>query len=234
MKKIILYAVTVLAFFVVGIFIANFVIMPLIVRRGKEIIVPNVCNLSLETAIEELKKRDLEGIVTERRYDQIIEEGKVIIQTPLPNSKVKAGRIINLTVSLGPETMKVPYLEGVDIEKGKLIIEKLGLKIEVIDYSFSDSVAKDKIIKTGPEPEVELKKGDAIKLTVSKGPVLKMPNLTGKDLTEAKIIINKMGLVLGEIKEIEGSGNKGSVLIQSPKPEQTIAAGDTVSLMVIK
>ncbi len=234
MKKLILYAVIVLAFFIVGIIIANFIIMPLVVGRGKEIVVPNVCNLSLETAIEELKKKNLEGVVTERRYDQIIEEGKVIIQTPLPNSKVKVGRIINLTVSLGPETMKVPHLEGVDIEKGKLIIERLGLTIETIDYSYSDSVAKDKIMKTEPEPEAELKKGEAVKLTVSKGPILKMPNVIGKDLTEAKIILNKMGLILGEIKEVEGSGTKGSVLIQNPEPEQTIAAGDTVSLMVIK
>ena len=164
MKRVYIYSITVLAFFVIGVVIANLIIMPRIVHMGKEIGVPNVCNLPLETAVQELKEKDLEGVVIERRYDNIIEEGKVIIQDPLPKAKVKAGRIINLTISLGPQTIKVPYLAGVDIEKGKLIIEKLGLTIDTVNFLLSDSVAKDKIIRTIPAPEVELKKGEAITL----------------------------------------------------------------------
>lgn len=234
MRRFFVYSVTILVFFIIGVIIANFIIMPLIVHMGKEIAVPNVCNLPLERAVQELKKKNLEGVVTERRYDEIIEEGKVIVQDPLPSAKVKKGRIINLTVSLGPETIKVPYLSGVDIEKGKLIVKRLGLTIEAIDCLFSDSIAKDKIIKTIPESETELKKGDAVKLIISKGPILKMPNLAGKDLSEAKSILKKMGLILGEIKEVEGSGTKGSVIVQNPAPEQVVNSGDTVSLMVIK
>jgi beta-lactam-binding protein with PASTA domain len=234
MKKILIYCAIIFGFFIVGILLANFIIMPLIVRVGKEVSVPNVCNLSLEKALEELKKRDLEGVVTERRFDQIIEEGKIIIQEPLPDAKVKAGRIINLTVSLGPETVKVPYLTGVDYEKGQLIVKRLGLAIESVDSLFSDSIAQGKIIKTIPEPEVELKKGDLIKLIISKGLILKMPNLTGKTVDEAKNELNRLGLILGEIKEVEASGAKGCVIIQSPEPEQAVNAGDTVSIMVIK
>ena len=87
MKKSFIYLITILGFFIIGILIANLVIMPYIVQKGKTVSVPNVCNLPLEDAIEELKTQNLEGVVTERRYDQIIEEGCVIVQNPLPDTK---------------------------------------------------------------------------------------------------------------------------------------------------
>ncbi|MCK4249968.1 PASTA domain-containing protein [candidate division WOR-3 bacterium] len=234
MKKPLIYFITILVFFVIGILIANLIIMPYLVQKGKTVSVPNVCNLPLEDAIEELKILNLEGVVTERRYDQIIEEGCVIVQNPLPDTRVKTGRIINLAVSMGMETIKVPYLQGVDIEKGKLIIKKLGLTIDTVDFLFSDSIEKDKIIETIPRPEQELKKGDAVKFIVSKGLVLKMPNLVGKDLIQAKTVLKKMGLILGEIKEVEASGEKGNIIVQSPEPDRVVNSGDTVSVMVIK
>ncbi len=234
MKKALLYLLVILAFFVVGILIANFLIMPSIVHKGREVIVPNVCNLSLDEAMNELKKRGLDGLATERRHDQIIEEGYIIIQDPLPDQKVKLGRIIHLTVSLGPQVINVPFLAGIDIQKGELILKRLGFTIEKIDYVNSDTIIRGKIIRTIPEHEVELTKGDAVKVIVSKGPVLKMPNLTGITQHEVEAELEKLGLVLGEIKEVEGSGVKGSVIVQSPAPGEIVEPGDTVTLMVIK
>jgi beta-lactam-binding protein with PASTA domain len=234
MKKIIIYAAIIIAFFILGLVIANFVIMPSIVHMGEEVVVPNVCNLPLEKALEELEKKRLEGVVTERRYDFVIEEGKIIIQDPLPDASVKVGRIINLTVSLGPETVRLPFLTGVDYEKGKLIVERLGLIIESVEYLFSDSIAQGKIMKTIPDPEVEMKKGDEVKLIVSKGLIMKMPDLSGMSLEEAQTVLHTMDLVLGEVKEVEGSGTKGSIILHSPEPEQIVNSGDTISVMVIK
>ena len=234
MKKLFIYLITILSFFILGVIIANFVIMPSVVHKGREIEVPDVLQMALDSAVAELKKKGLEGVVTERRFDPIIEEGKVIIQEPLPKTKVKKGRIINLTVSLGPESIKVPYLTGIDIDKGKMIIKRLGFHLDSIEFIFSDTIPRNKIIRTVPDAEVELKKGDTIKLIISKGPVLKMPNLSGKNIDDAKIILEKLGLIIGRIEEVEGSGDKGSIIVQNPAPEQIVEPGDTVSLMVIK
>jgi serine/threonine-protein kinase len=234
MKRILVYLLVIIAFFIVGAVMANFVIMPMLVHRGREVIVPNVCNMSLENATKELEDRGLEGLVSERRYDQIIEQGYIIIQEPLPDEKVKSGRIIHLTVSLGPQVIKVPFLTGVNIDKGELILKKLGFKIEKIEYVNSDTITRGEIIRTIPEPDIELTKGDAIELIVSKGPILMMPDLTGKTQQDYEILLNKMGLILGEVKEVEGSGVKGSVIVQNPAPEEVVEPGDTVTLMVIK
>ena len=234
MRKFLTYAIFVLLFFIAGIVLANFIIMPAIVRMGQEVSVPNVCSLPLDSAIHVLKTKGLQGVVKERRYDQIIDEGKVIIQEPLPDTKVKRSRIINLSISLGVETVTMPYLFGTGYDKGKLIIQNLGLQIESVDSVMSDSVPAGRIIKTIPEFDSEVKKGDLVKVIISKGIVLKMPNLIGIKLEQAKDELKRLGLVLGTIAEVEGSGTKGNVMVQDPQADKVVHAGDTVSLMIIK
>ncbi|MEO0185767.1 MAG: PASTA domain-containing protein, partial [candidate division WOR-3 bacterium] len=176
----------------------------------------------------------LQSVVTERRYDRIIEQGRVIIQEPLPDTKVKRGRIINLSVSLGIEKIIIPMLSGLEFTKAKQIIDRIGLVISDIDSIYSDSVSEGKIIRTIPEPETEVKKGDGIKIVISRGIVLKSPNLIGLKLAEVKDILKRSNLVLGTVTEIEGTGEKGTVIVQDPQPDQVVNAGDTINLMVVK
>jgi serine/threonine-protein kinase len=234
MRRTLIYTGIILAFFVTGILIANFLVMPLLVGRGEEVVVPNVCDLTLDDAIEQLKGARLEGVVVERRFDQIIKEGSVIIQEPLPEARVKKGRIINLTVSLGPETIKVPYLMGISYEQSVSIIRRLGLVIAKVDSAFSDSVELGKVIGTSPEAETGVKKGDGVILILSKGIIKKMPNIAGVQLSQAQLILEKMGLVMGKIEEVKGSGKKGTIIVQNPEPGRIVNSGDTVTVMVIK
>jgi serine/threonine-protein kinase len=91
-----------------------------------------------------------------------------------------------------------------------------------------------KIVATNPGFDTEVKDGSSIKLVVSKGFIQKMPNLIGMKMNEAKDILRKLGLAVGEIKEVQTSGTSGNIIVQSPTPEQTVKTGDTVNLMVIK
>jgi beta-lactam-binding protein with PASTA domain len=234
MKKILIYAGIIVLFFIIGVVVANFIVMPLIVHQGRTVSVPNVVHMTLDNAIAELSKRDLEGIVVERRFDPIVEPGRIIIQDPLPETRVKTGRIVNLTVSLGAETIRVPFLIGIDAEKAELIVKRLGFTIETVEHQHSDTVAVDKVIATIPVAETEMKKGDGITLIVSKGAVLKMPNLGGMTMEHIQPMLDSMSLVLGEVKEVEGSGTAGTVIVQDPAPEHVVERGDTVTLMIIK
>ncbi len=234
MRRTLLYSGIIVAFFVVGVLLANFLIMPILVGKGEEVVVPNVCNLTLDEAIQELKNVGLEGVVVERRYDRIIEEGSVIVQEPLPDARAKRGRIINLTVSLGPETIKIPHLGGISYDQGVSIIRRIGLVIAKVESVFSDSIEQGKIIGTVPDAEAELRKGDGIRLVLSKGIIRKMPNLVGQQLSRAQVVLDKIGLVMGKIEEVQGSGLKGTIIVQNPEPGRIVNRGDTVTVMVIK
>lgn len=234
MRRIIVYALLILIFFLIGLLLANFVIMPSIVHRGKVVTVPNVCGVPLDTATAILKKNQLQGVVVERRFDKIIDEGMVIIQEPLPGTKVKRGRIINLSVSLGAETVQIPHLDGLDFAKAKLIIEKLAITLDAVDSAWSDSVPAGRIIQTSPPADSEIVKGSSIRVVISRGPQLKMPNLVGLPIGTAKDTLKKLSLVVREVKEIEGSGEKNTVMVQSPEPDRTVNPGDSVNLMIVK
>ena len=234
MRRTLIYSGIILAFFIVGILAANFLIMPLLVGRGEEVVVPNVCDLSLEAAIQELSTAGLQGVVVERRFDRIIEEGHVIVQEPLPDAHVKKGRIINLTVSLGPETISIPYLSGVNYEQGVLIISNIGLVVTKVDSAFSDSIESGRIIGTVPEAGTETQRGDGVRLILSKGIIHRMPNLVGKQLSQAQVLLKRMGLIIGGVEEVQGSGRKGTIIVQNPEPDRIVNRGDTVTVMVIK
>ncbi|MCX7994190.1 MAG: PASTA domain-containing protein [candidate division WOR-3 bacterium] len=206
----------------------------MLVRRGEEVFVPNVCNMPLDSATAVLKRAGLQSVVVERRYDQIIEEGRVITQEPLPDTKVKKGRIVNLSVSLGAEKVAIPVLTGLELARARQIIERLGLVLEDIDSVYSDSLGEGKVIQTIPEPETEVKKGDGIKIIMSKGILLKIPNLIGLKLDSARVLIKNIGLNIGMITEVEGTGEKGTIIVQNPQPDQLANKGDTINLMVVK
>jgi beta-lactam-binding protein with PASTA domain len=48
------------------------------------------------------------------------------------------------------------------------------------------------------------------------------------------LILEKMGLIIGRIEEVQGSGKKGTIIVQNPEPGSVVNRGDTVSIMVIK
>ncbi|MGB7055548.1 MAG: PASTA domain-containing protein, partial [bacterium] len=103
-----------------------------------------------------------------------------------------------------------------------------------VDSAFSDSVELGKVIGTSPEAETGVKKGDGVILILSKGIIKKMPNIVGVQLSQAQLTLEKMGLVMGKIEEVQGSGKKGTIIVQNPEPGRIVNSGDTVAVMVIK
>jgi len=57
MKRFLTYLIIVLIFFIIGLLMANFLLIPMVVRKGEEVSVPNVCNLPLDSATMVLRKK---------------------------------------------------------------------------------------------------------------------------------------------------------------------------------
>ncbi len=73
------------------------VVMPLYVRGGKVVVVPDVSGKSFEEAEQQLREL---GLVAKRGYeiyDPKKKLGTVLSQNPLPQSKVKQGRSVYLS-----------------------------------------------------------------------------------------------------------------------------------------
>ena len=173
------------------------------------------------------------------KYDTI---GMVTHVNPYPGKIVKKGTIIDLKV-LGPkESYFVPDLRFKNKNIALNILKSMGLIIDTVIYDYSDVICTypssidlnkslDQIMDECTNYEVntvwnqtpvfgeKVFKDEGIKLFVSKGEfapeLYDVPILIDLNLGEAIKIINKSGLLLGEIKYVNANLDKNKVIDQS-------------------
>lgn len=145
-------------------------------------------------------------------YDQKLAKGSVIMQHPLPGSRVKMGRHIYLTiVSEMPETVMMPNLKNLSIRQALVTLESLGLKAEYLEYVdyFARNAVVEQLIGGEPiEPGTELNKGSAVVLQVGIGDMpikVPVPMLIAKKQSEAKKELQYAYLNVGKEYFLDGT-----------------------------
>ena len=78
----------------VGLLIADTVILPNYIRKGEQIEVPEIVDLTPDQARRGLAKRGLRLRLQNPRWDTRIVKGNIVVQSPAAGSKVKSGRTI--------------------------------------------------------------------------------------------------------------------------------------------
>jgi beta-lactam-binding protein with PASTA domain len=124
------------------------------------------------------------------RYNPNVPRETVIDQNPPPNSDVKPGRRVYLTVNAGDVPMvSVPDLDGISVREAKNRISSLGLKAGTIEPDSLPSPYPNTITRQNPEPGDSLKKGEAVDLWFSTGlgqDTVRVPGVIGRTTEEAR------------------------------------------------
>ncbi|TET25083.1 MAG: PASTA domain-containing protein [Candidatus Cloacimonadota bacterium] len=236
-KKILFWLFVAFVSFLVGVLLMNFIIMPLIVRQGNIVTVPDVTEMELTEAEKILKSMELEPYIELFDYDPAVPENYVYRQEPSPGTELKASRSVKLWISKGQKEILVPYLVGLPLIQAENILQRFELKIAKIEHVETDSLPPGKVIKTIPPSNTPVRKNTEIIIVVSKGSAdlegFPMPNLFGRNLAEIEKPIRELGLIIGNIQYIENeTGESGEIILQSPQPEVLVSPGDTITLIV--
>lgn len=203
-----------------------------------EVDVPNVVNMPLDQAKQELESKQLEALV-EYMESSDVPKDVVVRQNP-SDMKVKPGHKVTLYVSEGPAKQKMPEVVKSKLSDAKKRLTELGIKLEniSIDPQFMDEEPDTVMIQT-PAPGEEFTDPSAVmvKLVVSKGrETFKMPNLIGKTEKEAQsmIMVNNLKLASGDISyEASYKQTKGRVIKQFPyEPGDDVSPGSEIKLIV--
>ena len=174
--------------------------------------------------VERQYAHDFHFFVIDSVYPKGQQPGSISQQDPLPNSKIKKGRnVYIIIVAETPEKTLMPNLKNLSLRQALGLLESAGLDVEQLDYR--DSPYKNAIIDqyydSQPIAEgTELVKGSKIVLRVGLGRdknKIKVPNLIGKPATEAKRLLNLMGLNLGT-EQYEDSDSLKFMCIRSMDP----------------
>ena len=188
--------------FIVVIFIFNSLVMPWYVRHNTLVKVPSVLGLSFGSAKQVLEEADLEGIQGDIRYDASKTLGTVLDQYPPADQMVKDSRRIYLVVSGGDQLYDVPNLVGRTVRESKFILAQRNLELQEMGDKPSAQYPAGIIMAQVENVGAKVKKGTRIGVVVSQGIEtgdLKVPDLIGKNLEEAKKLILQNKLAIGKI-----------------------------------
>ena len=115
------------------------------------------------------------SVFQEPDFSSFYPTGVIINQSPLAGTKVAKGQDVNITVSLGkfPDEIKVPDIEGKNLEIVKDQIKKAGLKIGRIYNIVNNDLLPNTILGMGYKNKAitsgtPLKPGDSIDIVISK------------------------------------------------------------------
>ncbi len=199
-----------------------------------EVTVPNFVDQPVDNAQRMAESAHLTLQVSDQVYSADAPPNTVVSQDQPAGKVVKQGRVINVAVSLGAEIVIVPDVERRSLLEARLLIDQARLRIGDLREAFDEQVKGGFVIEQDPQPGARVERGRGINLTVSKGPQrLDMPNLVGQPLSDARRLLQDMGVTLSEVRATTATGMApGIVVEQSPRPGVRIRATDAVSVTV--
>ncbi|AWT42716.1 Stk1 family PASTA domain-containing Ser/Thr kinase [Streptomyces actuosus] len=204
------------------------------INSGQFTKVPPLLAKTEAQARSDLKDAGLD-VTVRRAYSDTVKRGTVISTDPAPGARIRGNGSVTLTVSRGPETVKVPDLQGYRLDKARSVLKDSGLQPGMVTREFSDDVPKGFVIDSDPPAGTERHADSAIALTVSKGSPVEIPDVTGEDLAEAKSDLEGAGLKVEVAAErVNSEHDAGKVAAQTPGSGSEAAEGDTVTLTLSK
>ncbi|HCA43019.1 MAG TPA: hypothetical protein DEP28_07180 [Bacteroidetes bacterium] len=219
-------------------FLFNSVLMPWYVKHTNTTLVPDVTGLNFIEAKQKIEAVGLEVKQGDVKYDETKPIGLVLEQNPPGGQEVKMDRRIYLTVCGGEQLVEVPRLIGRSLRDAKFTLEQRNLQIGEIVRKFSFDIPEEFIVSQVVQPGSKVRKNTKIDLILSNGPELgnlRIPDLIGKKLEEAKKLITDSKLKIGKINYISSNDvPPGQVLDQYPKKEKSAVENTSVDLFISK
>ncbi|WP_294644381.1 Stk1 family PASTA domain-containing Ser/Thr kinase [uncultured Rothia sp.] len=202
--------------------------------------VPAVVNVSRDDADNQLRNR---GFVVEYRtaYSDNIKKGDVISVDPGVGSKVNKGSTVTVTVSSGPEKVKLPdNLQGQSEAYVRNALKDLGLVDGRVSTVESASVPAGMVVELSPEKgstddkgAQTVEAGSTVNIVLSSGKV-KVPSLVGLTKDQAIAALTAQDVLLNTNIETVQTNERpaGTVLSQSSAAGTLVAQNSTVTIRV--
>ena len=198
---------------------------------GKEN-VPPVEGKDLETARADLNLAGFKSVEIKEETSETIAVGLAIRTTPAAGRSVVITQPITLFVSLGKPKVAVPQIApGLTLSDAITLLKEAGLTAQAV-LQPSDTVAKDRVIATDPPGGTEVDKGSVVKVLMSSGPELKVPNVVGQTQAAATSTLQSAGFNVTTTTIASEAASLGKVISQTPTSGTTTTPGATITLTI--
>ncbi len=214
------------------------VIMPYVVRKGRQVEIPDIVELTQTQARRKLARYGLRLELQEARWDASVPEGRIVFQSPTAFSLVKAGRTVYAVPSLGTRLYEVPDLRGRSLRQARLWIEQSSLMVGEVSEEASGKVKEGLVMRQAPPPGRKVDEDTPVSLVMSNGPpreVVAMPNVVGRSLDDARSDLAGAELKVKSIRyEFSTKYLPNTVIRQVPQAGEEVKRGTGIRLVVSK
>ncbi|MGO8871334.1 MAG: Stk1 family PASTA domain-containing Ser/Thr kinase [Acidimicrobiales bacterium] len=196
----------------------------------------NLPSVTGEPVAQATAKLTGDGLVVKRTNEVSNDAvGTVISTDPPPNSLVKKGDTVTLSVAVAPPVAKVSVPSGITnttLSNAQSILSQAGLT-STVKYVVNNA-AKGTVLSADPTPGTTVDQGSAVVLTVSSGPSdVLVPSLVGQSEVQAANVLGNVGLNVGNItQQASAQYNAGLVIASSPAAGQSVTPGSSVDIVV--
>ena len=209
--------------------------------------VPDLYDMTIEEAENDPR---IEGVFEIQKagseFSADVPEGHILRQDPKKDETRKGSQlVIQVWVSAGEETGEVPDLENKSEQDARILLEKLNkeynleLTVEAPEElkQFSEEVTEGYVIKTEPAQGEILKKGDTVKLILSKGPDIKPVTVLpfvgmSIDSVLSQLESYKLTCDAADVEVVDSDKPGGTIVWQSPASGETVPEWTTIKFRV--
>ncbi|WP_069465270.1 Stk1 family PASTA domain-containing Ser/Thr kinase [Actinacidiphila rubida] len=197
--------------------------------------VPGVLALPQAQAQQKLSSAGL-GTKVKQAFSLTVPRGNVISTDPAPGRRVRSNATVTLTVSKGPQVVRVPDVTGKSLDDARRALTSAGLTPGTVTRVFSSDVPNGQVVSTDPAGAADRAPDSPVALTVSRGEPVEVPDVVGDSVADAQQQLEDAGLkvVLAPGKVFSDKADPDSVALESPGAGDQAGTGDTVTLTVSK
>ncbi|MBL7621612.1 Stk1 family PASTA domain-containing Ser/Thr kinase [Frankia sp. AgB1.8] len=197
--------------------------------------VPLLTGEAKADAVQELKQAGLKAAFGTAVYSTTIPVDHVVSQSPSGTAQVKSGDTVKIILSLGPQQVAVPDLQGLSQADAQVKLQKAGLSAGGVQTEPNDTIAEGMVVSSDPAAGTKVDPSSQVTLVVSSGKTsMTIPaDVIGKSFADAKAELAAMNLqVQRGPDDTSGTADKNTVATVSPGVGSTVNPGDTVTLSV--
>jgi len=201
-----------------------------------EIECPELINRTCAEALDLIEGTKLK-IKVDGREISATDEGIIVTQDPKSGKRIKNNATITVTLGDEPAQMKkIPSVDGAKEADAKSALEQMGFEVRVERENHAE-IEEGRVIRTQPASGTSASEGSVVKIFVSEGKnpdddYTLVPNLLGKTEAEAKELLLKANLILGEVQKVNSSKEEGTVVSQSEAEGNRVKKEKAVNIKI--
>jgi beta-lactam-binding protein with PASTA domain len=196
------------------------------------VIVPDLLRQSPAAVTRALQAIGL-GTTRARAPSSSVPRGQVAATEPAASMQASRGSKVIVTVSTGPERVKVPDLAGLRQADAQQRLATAGLRVVIVLQESSSPAGQ--VVSQDPKAGQRTRKGATGRIVVAAAaPSVIVPSVTGMDLTSGVAAMSGAGLRIQLVDRKVKSGTNGTVLDQSLPAQSHHPRGTTISLTIAR